>query len=186
MPSRTSLATFSALAFPVILFGQDPVGQSGGDFLRGKVTAITPVAQEARQSSPTEAAVAAVIKQYNQGLNDGNLDMVLKAFLPDGVWMAPNQPSVKGEQELREWFLNYWSRTVAKLQFTPELIRSDGRLAYAVAHVTGTTTPKAGGAPREQNNKTVFVLRQGNDGSWKIAHYILNGSNPVQTIPQAR
>jgi len=175
-----SLATFSALAFPAILFGQSAVGQPGGDFLRGKVTAVTLGAQDTRQSNPTEAAVAAVIRQYNQGLNEGNLDMVLKAFLPDGVWMAPNQPSVKGEQELRKWFLNYWSQTVAKLQFTPELIRSEGRLAYAVAHVTGTTTPKAGGAPREQDNKTVFVLRQGNDGSWKIAHYILNGSKPVQ------
>jgi uncharacterized protein (TIGR02246 family) len=179
--SRMSLATLSALAFPAILFGHGPVGQPSGDFLPGKVTAITPLAQDTRQSSPTEAAVAAVIKQYNQGLNDGNLDTVLKTFLPDGVWMAPNQPSIKGQEELRKWYLNYWSRTVAKLQFTPELIQSDGRLAYAVAHVTGTTTPKAGGAPREQDNKTVFVLRQGSDGSWKIAHYILNGSKPVGT-----
>lgn len=143
--------------------------------------ASTLVAQETRQGSPAEAAIAAVIAQYNRGLNGGDLNMVVTAFHPDGVWMAPNQPSVMGET-LRQWYINYWNNTVAKLQFTPELIRVDGRLAYAVVRITGTTTPKAGGPSRQQDNKTIFVLRQGSDGAWKIAHYILTGNRPAETV----
>ena len=71
--------------------------------------------------------------------------------------------------------------TIAKLEFTPVLVRISGRMAYVDVHVTGTTTPKAGGAPRQQDNKGVFVLLQGNDGTWKTASYVLNSSRPAPT-----
>jgi uncharacterized protein (TIGR02246 family) len=135
-------------------------------------------AQGTRAANATEAAIAAVIAQYNRGLNDGDLNAVVTAFAPDGVWMVPNAPSVSGEA-FRQWYINYWNNTVAKLQFTPELIRVEGKMAYAVVRITGTTTPKAGGASRQQDNKTIFVLRQGTDGNWKIAHYILNSNKPA-------
>ena len=144
--------------------------------------APTLVAQTTGRASGAEGAIAAVIKQYADGLNGaGNLELVLKSFEPDGMWMPPNQPAVKGEQDLRRWYLNYWRQTVAKLQFTPELIRTEGRLAYAQVHVTGTTTSKAGGSVREQDNKALFVLRQSSDGSWKIAHYAINSNKPLPT-----
>lgn len=142
------------------------------------VLAAPLTAQEARPANPTEAAIAAVIAQYNRGLNGGDLDAVVTAFAPDGVWMVPNAPSVSGEA-FRQWYINYWNNTVARLQFTPELIRVEGTMAYAVVRITGTTTPKAGGASRQQDNKTLFVLRQGTDGAWKIAHYILNSNKPA-------
>ncbi len=134
-------------------------------------------AQAARQAGADEAGIAAAIAQYNRGLNDGDLNAVVTAFTPDGVWMVPNAPSVSGEG-FRQWYINYWKNTVAKLQFTPELIRVEGSMAYAVVRITGTTTPKAGGASRQQDNKTLFVLRRGGDG-WKIAHYILNSNKPA-------
>lgn len=137
--------------------------------------AATAAAQESRPNGPNETAIAAAIAQYNRGLNDGDLNAVVTAFTPDGVWMVPNAPSVSGEA-FRQWYINYWKNTVAKLQFTPELIRVEGSMAYAVVRITGTTTPKAGGASRQQDNKTLFVLRRGGDGAWKIAHYILNSN----------
>lgn len=135
----------------------------------------TLAAQEARQSGSTDASVAAVIAQYNRGLNGGDLNAVLTAFHADGVFMAPNQPPVSGDA-LRQWYANYWTRTVAKLQFTPASIRVEGALAYAVVNITGTTTPKNGGPSQQQDNKAIFVLRRGTDGAWKIAHYILNSN----------
>lgn len=140
--------------------------------------ASTLAAQETRQNGPNETAIAAAIAQYNRGLNDGDLNAVVTAFTPDGVWMVPNAPAVSGEA-FRQWYINYWKNTVAKLQFTPELIRVEGSMAYAVVRITGTTTPKAGGASRQQDNKTLFVLRRGGDGAWKIAHYILNSNKPA-------
>ena len=144
------------------------------------VTAMVsaPAAQGTRQSGADEAAIAAVVAQYNRGLNGGDLNAVVTAFHPDGVWMVPNATSVSGEA-FRQWYINYWNNTVAKLQFTPELIRVEGSMAYAVVRITGTTAPKAGGALRQQDNKTLFVLRRGGDGAWKIAHYILNSNKPA-------
>src|SRR5688572_24472773 len=116
------------------------------------ITVIAISSLPAQESSPAaaEKAVAAVIAQYNRGLNTGDLDAVVEVFGPDGVWMALDQPAVSGEA-LRQWFINYWKNTVADLKFTPELIRIEGSMAYAVVNITGTTTPKAGGPSRAQD-----------------------------------
>jgi ketosteroid isomerase-like protein len=47
--------------------------------------------------------------------------------------------------------------------------------------VTGTTTPKTGGTPVQQDNKALFVLHQGSDGVWRFARYAINCNKPIAT-----
>jgi uncharacterized protein (TIGR02246 family) len=140
-------------------------------------TVIVTPAQESR-SNAAEDAIKKVIADYNRGLNACDVEAVVKVWEHDGIFMPPNQRAAEGEQSLRAWYTTYCSRTVAKLKFAPVEVRQTADWAWARVAVTGALTNKATGTVTLQDNKALFVVHRGIDGTWRIARYAINSNKP--------
>ena len=139
----------------------------------------------AQDSTSDDAAIRKPVADYNRGLNTCDVEVAVKAWERDGVFMPPNQPAVEGEQALRAWYKNYCSRTVANLTFAPTEARRFGDWAWLRVAITGTTTSKASRTVTQQDNKALFIVHRGADGTWRIARYGLN-SNKTAAAPATR
>ena len=136
----------------------------------------TALVSAAQQSNAIDAAIAKPVADYNRGLNTCDVDLAVKAWERDGIFMPPNQPATQGEQALRAWYKNYCNSTVANLKFTPVEMQRFGDWAWLRVAITGTTTSKATSRATQQDNKALFIVHRGADGAWRIARYGLNSN----------
>ena len=152
-------------------------------FILLSIVACAPAAEEAvEEPDTTEADVEAINKvlgDYESALNAGNLDSVMPLYADDAVLMPLNAPVQVGEQAIRAFYqTNIFEQLTLDLTFTPAETEILGEWAFVRADITGTVTDKDSIEPDQVDNKAMFLLRQDDDGSWKIARYIFNDNNP--------
>jgi uncharacterized protein (TIGR02246 family) len=141
----------------------------------------TVVALSAQGSSAADDAIKKVVADYNRELNACRVEGIVNAYERDGVFMPPNQPAAVGQAGVRAWAKNYCSRTVAKLKFVPIEVQRMGDWAWLRVAISGTLTTKATGAMTQQDNKALFIVHRGTDGTWRIARYAINSNKPAGT-----
>ena len=152
-------------------------------FFTATIASCAPVAQEHEEEpTTTEADVEAISKllgDYESALNAGNLDSVMALYADDAVFMPVNAPAQLGEEAIRVFYqTNIFEQTTLNLAFTAVETEVLGEWAFARTDITGTAGGKLSIEPDQVDNKTLFILQQDNDGSWKIARYIFNSNNP--------
>jgi len=145
------------------------------------IAGCTPT-EPVEEAATTEADVEAINKvlgDYESALNAGNLDSVMPLYADDAVFMPVNAPVQVGEQAIRAFYqTNIFEQLTLDLTFTPAETEILGEWAFVRADITGTVTDKDSIEPDQVDNKAMFLLRQDDDGSWKIARYIFNDNNP--------
>ena len=99
--------------------------------------------------------------------------------------MAPGEPIVEGIEAAKRWA----EATFAGASLTVNYVSSQVTVSgdWAVDRYTGslTITPKAGGAPMNEEIKGVHIMRKEADGSWKIAIDVWN-PNSLPAPPAAK
>lgn len=132
------------------------------------------------EGAESRAEIQEALARYETALNASDVDGVLAVFSPDGVFMAPNNPSAIGVDAIRAAYDGIFQAiafetelTVAEVvQLAPDwaLVRTDSN-GFVTVHAIKQRVPDA--------NHELFVLKRDGDGRWKIARYSFSSTLPA-------
>ncbi len=132
----------------------------------------------AHAADSDKARIEAVLEGYERVLNASDVDGILKLYTDDGVFMAPNNPSAVGIQQVEAAYTGAFQAIDLNVEFDIveiEVISDDW--AFARTNSAGTTTINATGDKVPEGNQELFILQKV-DGNWKIARYGFSSTNP--------
>ena len=125
-----------------------------------------------------EQAVAAVLAEYQDALNQSDTDAVMKLYAFDGVFMPQHFPSSVGADAVRKAYLAVFEAITLKVEFkVAEVLQIAPDWAIARTNSAGTVKVNATGDGGPEANQELFVFQNIN-GAWKIARYCFSTTNP--------
>ncbi len=146
--------------------------------LQGCAPEPEPAVEEASTTEAEVEAVKRVREQAVAAIKAGDMDALVSLWSDDIVWMWPNEPPVVGKEALRSWWQTHRSPWKAEFTVAHEEVIVAGDWAFQRGTHTGRRIPKAGGEPREIDQKCIDILRRQLDGSWIHTHVICNPNKP--------
>jgi uncharacterized protein (TIGR02246 family) len=124
-----------------------------------------------------EKAVADVLAQYQDALNQSDTDAVMKLYATDGVFMPQHFPSSVGTDAVRKAYLAVFATITLKVEFTvAEVVHVAPAWAFARTNSAGIVKVNATGARSPEANQELFIFQK-IDGDWKIARYCFSTTN---------
>jgi uncharacterized protein (TIGR02246 family) len=125
-----------------------------------------------------EHAVAAVLAEYQDALNQSDTDAVMKLYASDGVFMPQHFRSSVGADAVRKAYLAVFEAITLKVEFkVAEVLQVAPDWAIARTNSAGTAKVNATGDGGPEANQELFVFQKIND-AWKIARYCFSTTNP--------
>jgi len=109
-----------------------------------------------------------------------DVDTLVSLFCEDAVLMAPNETTLYGRSEIREWFEEYFQNfQIMTLGVTErDVTILDGwaveRWAYTIA-----INPVSGGERIRDDSRWFAVWRRDPDGAWRMAQVMFNSIRPI-------
>ena len=110
----------------------------------------------------------------------GDVEALLSLFCEDAVLMAPNETTLYGRSEVREWYEEYFQNfRITALGVTErDVTVLDGwaieRLGYTIA-----INPVSGGERIRDDSRWFAVWRRDPDGVWRMAQAMFNSIRPI-------
>jgi uncharacterized protein (TIGR02246 family) len=125
-----------------------------------------------------EKAVAAVLAQYQEALNQSDTGAVMKLYATNGVFMPQNSPSSIGVDEVRRAYDAVFKTIKLTVKFeVAEVVEMAPNWVFARTNSAGTVKVHATGAGGPEANQELFLFQK-IDGAWKIARYCFSTTNP--------
>jgi uncharacterized protein (TIGR02246 family) len=125
-----------------------------------------------------EEAVAVVLANYQDALNQSDTEAVMKLYAPDGVFMPQHFPSSVGADAVRRAYDDVFNAITLRVKFAVAEVRQIATdWVIARTNSAGTVTVKATGGGGPEANQELFVF-QNIDDAWKIARYCFCTTNP--------
>ena len=125
-----------------------------------------------------EQAVAAVLAEYQDALNQSDTDAVMKLYASDGVFMPQHFPSSVGADAVRKAYLAVFEAITLTVEFkVAEVLQIAPDWAIARTNSAGTVKVNATGDGGPEANQELFVFQKIHD-TWKIARYCFSTTNP--------
>lgn len=132
-----------------------------------------------RAESPDRAQIQALITQYGQALDAGDVDTIVSLYTADGAVLAPNAPTAVGAQALHDSYVGTFQAIGLDIGFDiAEIHLLAPDWAYARSTSSGTIRIVANGQVVPEANQELFVLRKLR-GAWKIARYSFSTTLPA-------
>ncbi len=139
-----------------------------------------------RPSSEDEAATSArqqienALAQYEAALNASDTTAVAKMFVADGVFMAPNNPSVIGTDAIQRAYDGIFETISFDTELTvAEVVQTASNWAFARTNSKGFVTFEALEQRVPDANHELFIFQMDANDQWKIARYSFATTNPV-------
>jgi uncharacterized protein (TIGR02246 family) len=125
-----------------------------------------------------EKAIAAVLANYQDALNQSSTNAVMKLYAPDGVFMPQNSASSVGAQAVRKAYDAVFDAIKLNVKFDIAEIRQLAPdWAFARTNSAGRVKVNATGESAAEGNQELFVFQKV-AGDWKIARYCFSTTNP--------
>ncbi|MGF7183783.1 YybH family protein [Tunturiibacter psychrotolerans] len=108
-----------------------------------------------------ELAVVAVLREYQDALNQSNMDAVMKLHAPDGVFMPQNFPSSVGADTVRKAYLRVFEAITLKVNFNvAEVFQIAADWAIVRTNSTGTSKVNGTRDGSPEANQELFVFQK--------------------------
>jgi len=119
-------------------------------------------------------------RNYIAAVISGDVDSVVSLFHKDGILMPPNDRSVYGDMELREWHQDYFQHfTIVSLQETDRDVKVLGDWAIERWTYNVSIEALAGGESIRDEGRFLKNWTREPDGIWRIAYAMFNSMQPV-------
>jgi uncharacterized protein (TIGR02246 family) len=137
--------------------------------------------RDKQDSSGDIAAIKALSAARAQAFNEGNSDVIAKAFTESGLLMAPDMESLMGRQAVQQYYQNIFDQYQTFLESGYEEVKVSGELGYGIGYAKVKLVPRSGGDTLFSTAKYVNVLQRQPDGSWLTTHDIWNANEKVRS-----
>jgi uncharacterized protein (TIGR02246 family) len=128
-----------------------------------------------------EAAVTAVLTEYEAALNASDTNAVMPLYADDGVFMPPYSQSAVGATAVQKAYDAVFEAITLTVKFNiAEVVEMAPGWVFARTNSAGTTTDHASGAKSAEANQELFIFKKNAEGKWKIARYSFSSTNPPQ------
>lgn len=142
-------------------------------------TLSRPEGQTAAAAS-VQVEIEQVLQTYETALNASDTDTVLTVFAADGVFMAPNAPSIIGADAIRGAYAGLFQAITFDTELTvAEVVQVAPDWAFVRTSSNGHVTVNAIQQRVPDANHELFVFQKGDDAAWKIARYSFATTNPL-------
>ena len=132
----------------------------------------------AERASPDYEAdkttIRSILKEAMAAHHAGDAQRWAALFTSDGLLLPEGFPTVSGTDSLQGWARHFFGTHESRLTIEALEIEVAGDWAFSHDRISGSLTPKAGGAPLDLRAKELAVFRRQEDGSWKVARLIYN------------
>jgi uncharacterized protein (TIGR02246 family) len=127
------------------------------------------------------AAIRQLAEEWHAGWQASDVEALLALYAEDPVLMPENQPAVIGSDAI--WSLYHSVFDECTVKGSGEIIEIEiaGNWDFFWLNYTISASPKSGGELIEDEGKSIFIVKRGVDGSWKIARLIANSDRPQPT-----
>lgn len=132
------------------------------------------------QASKIDDPIFAIRQHFWNAVKARDLDQLVSVVTDDAVWMPPNDTSLYGPAEVRDWWKEYFEyfRITAITEPERELTISG---EFAIEHTTYmiSIAPVRGGTRIRDDGRMLTIWKPQPDGSWKMWRAIWNSIKPV-------
>lgn len=128
-----------------------------------------------------QAEVESAVAAYEKALNGSDTDKVVSLFMPDGVFMAPNNPSTVGSDAIRGAYTGIFQNIAFNTELSvDEITQIAPDWAIVRTNSNGSVTVKAINQQVPDANHELFAFQRSGDGKWKIARYCFSTTLPLR------
>lgn len=125
-----------------------------------------------------EEAIAELLRQYEQALNEASTEKVMALYAADGIFMPQHAASSVGVEAVREAYDAVFGALRLTVKFAiQEVHQVAPEWAFARTNSAGTVLVHATGETTAEANQELFVLQKSGT-AWKIARYCFSTTNP--------
>ncbi len=135
------------------------------------VSACAPASPPRSDVAQDRAEIEAIVADYEQAINDGDLDGSVSIFSPDAVFMPAGGRAQRGIDAIRTYYQNTILRSPLDLSFAVADTHVVGDLAWATAAIVGTQTAADGTENPVVVNGLFVFGRDPAGGSWHVVAY---------------
>lgn len=130
-------------------------------------------------------AIAQLAADWRTGWLSGDTDLLLSLYAENPVLMPQDQPAVFGKDAIRSLYEPLLREFTLQSESALKEVEASGDLGWFWSSYTLTVTPKGGGESFKAKGKSLFIVKRGSGGAWKIARLIDNsdGPQPGQNVP---
>ncbi len=113
---------------------------------------------------PDIDAINQMMQEFITVYNAKDATKLVTLFTPGGVVLPPNASTLRGTENVREYYVRRFARGASDLKLEPRDVAGSGSLAFANGDYSLNMAPPDG-AVRRDRGKFLFVLRNFN-GRW--------------------
>ena len=119
-------------------------------------------------------AIRQLAADWRSGWLAGDADSLLSLYADEPVLMPQDQPGLVGKDAIRPLYEAVLKEFNFQSEWTIEEVVVSGDLGYFRSAYTLTATPKAGGDPINVTGKSLYIVKRGSGGAWKIVRLMDN------------
>lgn len=101
-----------------------------------------------------------------------DFDGMTELYTEDAVFMPPNQPLIRGQEQLLEFMRAF--PPVTEAEFHVDEIDGYGDIAYVTGRYSMTLEPEGAPEPVQDQGKYIEIRRKQPDGAWLLSRDIFN------------
>lgn len=136
---------------------------------------MLPIRSAMPKYTPEEQEAVDAVSFYGSKLNAEDVDGVVEAYAPDGVFYPYNLPTASGSDAIKESYTNIFKMIKLNVNFVFEDVCVSGDLATVITSSAGKVFVKEPKIEAPEANREVFILKRVS-GKFKIANYMFNKS----------
>jgi len=124
-------------------------------------------------SNSDEAKIRELISEYQNVLNNEEIEKIPTLYSKQAIFMPPEIPAINGVEEIGLTYEYLFSQFDFELEFDVKEVVISENFAYVYSNSEGLITLKSNKTEETSKNQEIFILiKEGND--WKISRYIFN------------
>jgi uncharacterized protein (TIGR02246 family) len=114
-----------------------------------------------------------VIEELRAAYNAKDPAKAATLFTGDAVVMPPNAPTMRGNESVRQYYVNRFASGATDLELTPQDVSGAGMIAYASGEYRLRIVPPGGDPERPDRGKFLWIFRN-LGGRWLIQYVMFS------------
>src|SRR5260221_11976149 len=118
-------------------------------------------------------AIKDLLKTYQRGLNEANLDLIRSVYTSDAVVIGQPFPTATGIENIIALYSDFLSKLNFNVRFEWLEMELGNDLGFVRTRSQGTIVPKGKKPTGSEGNRELFIVKKVH-GNWKFHRYIFN------------